>query len=315
MAAISQPTGGRRKTVSMHSAKPVPDRPRARNGPGDRMLIANHQRRCRAVDRKIIGIDAGGLTAGGIERHIEDIHGVEASPRLGCAITDAVMEEVAAWQNRPLEPCSPSVGLDAMRLDSGSDGAVSNQAVPPEGTPDVLDPWLPANEGATFPPNQGVADIPIAVVNGRKGCPQALAAAFAQTRSQSAIVHRPRQSITCASDTDRKAAATAGKTIPTAVDAAKAEAASAKSEDGDLATRSPAIAPNGQRAGNQGIPFLDHPPKGRRPIHTTNAIAAPNSTSRRTVPTRGHCPSHHAAATSIPLAVNATPSGWKHPGG
>lgn len=234
------------------------------------------------------------------------------------------MEEVTAWQNRPLEPCYPIVFMDAIRVNIRSDGAVANKAVfvalavLPDGTRDVLGLWFQANEGAKFWAkvlsdlrNRGVQDILIAVVDGLKGFPQAIEAAFPQTRVQTCIVHLLRHSMNFASYKDRKAVAAALKAIYTAVDADAAELALVGFEDSDLAKRYPAIAPSWRRAWNEVIPFLDYPPEVRKLIYTTNSIEALNSKIRRAVRTRGHFPSDDAAAKLIYLALNATSAEWK----
>ena len=108
-------TGRSRKTVSMESGKVVVDSPRGRNGGFDPMLIAKYQRRFREFDRKIIRMQAGGMTPRAVQGHSEAIYGLEASFGLISALTDAVMEEGAGWQNRPLERCPPIVFMDAIR--------------------------------------------------------------------------------------------------------------------------------------------------------------------------------------------------------
>ena len=271
---------------------------------------------------------ARGMTTREIQGHIEEIYGVEASPGLISAVTDAVMEEVTAWQSRPLEPCYPVVFMDAIRVNIRHDGAVSNKAVfvalavLPDGTRDVLGLWFQANEGAKFWAkvlndlrNRGVQDILIAVVDGLKGFPQAIEATFPRTQVQTCIVHLLRHSMSFASYRDRKAVAAAlkaiYKAIYTAVDAQAAEAALAAFEGGELAGRYPAVAPIWRRAWAEVIPFLDYPPEVRRLIYTTNAIEALNSKIRRAVRTRGHFPSDEAAAKLIYLALNATSTEWK----
>ena len=316
--------GSSQKTVTMDSGKVVLDIPRDRNGTFDPMLIAKYQRRFPEFDRKIVSMYARGMTTREIQGHIEEIYGVEASPSVISAITDAVMEEVTAWQNRPLDPCYPIVFMDAIRVNIRSDGAVSNKAVLvalavlPDGTRDVLGLWFQANEGAKFWAkvlsdlrNRGVQDILIAVVDGLKGFPQAIEAAFPQTRIQTCIVHLLRHSMNFASYKDRKAVAAALKAIYTAVDVEAAELALAEFEDSDLARQYPAIAPSWRRAWNEVIPFLDYPPEVRRLIYTTNSIEALNSKIRRAVRTRGHFPSDDAAAKLIYLALNATSTEWK----
>ena len=306
------------------SGKVVLDIPRDRNGTFDPLLIAKYQRRFPEFDRKIISMYARGMTTREIQGHIEEIYGVEASPALISAITDAVMDEVTAWQNRPLEPCYPIVFMDAIRVNIRSDGVVANKAVfvalaiLPDGSREVLGIWFQANEGAKFWAkvlndlrNRGVQDILIAVVDGLKGFPQAIEAVFPQTRVQTCIVHLLRHSMNFASYKDRKAVAAALKAVYTAVHAAAAEAALTTFEDSDLARQYPAIAPSWRRAWSEVIPFLDYPPEVRRLIYTTNAIEALNSKIRRAVRTRGHFPSDEAAAKLIYLALNATSPEWK----
>ena len=316
--------GSSQKTVATGTGKVVLDIPRDRNGTFDPVLIAKYQRRFPEFYTKIISMYARGMTTREIQGHIEEIYGFEASPSLISAITDTVMQEVTAWQNRPLEPCYPVVFMDAIRVNIRSDGAVSNKAVfvalaiLPDGTRDVLGLWFQANEGAKFWAkvlsdlrNRGVQDILLAVVDGLKGFPQAIEAAFPRTQVQTCIVHLLRHSMSFASYKDRKAVAAALKAVYTAVDAAAAEAALTEFEASDLSKRYPAIAPSWRRAWNEIIPFLDYPPEVRRLIYTTNAIEALNSKIRRAVRTRGHFPSDEAAAKLIYLALNATSAEWK----
>ena len=316
--------GSSQKTVTTGSGKVVLDIPRDRNGTFDPLLIAKYQRRFPEFDTKIVSMYARGMTTREIQGHIEEIYGVEASPSLTSAITDAVMDEVTAWQNRPLEPCYPVVFMDAIRVKIRTDGVVLNKAVfvalaiLPDGTRDVLGLWFQANEGAKFWAkvlsdlrNRGVQDILIAVVDGLKGFPQAIEAVFPQTQIQTCIVHLLRHSMSFASYKDRKAVAVALKAIYTAIDAEAAEDALAEFEQSDLAARYPAIVPSWRRAWNEVIPFLDYPPEVRRLIYTTNAIEALNSKIRRAVRTRGHFPSDEAAAKLIYLALNATSKEWK----
>ena len=316
--------GSSQKTVTTGSGKVVLDIPRDRHGRFDPLLIAKYQRRFPEFDRKIVSMYARGMTTREIQGHIEEIYGIEASPSLISAITDAVMDEVTTWQNRPLESCYPVVFMDAIRVNIRSDGAVSHKAVfvalgiLADGTRDVLGLWFQANEGAKFWAkvlndlrNRGVQDILIAVVDGLKGFPQAIEAAFPQTQVQTCIVHLLRHSMSFAGYKDRKAVATALKTVYTAVDAEAAEAALSEFEASDLAARYPAIAPSWRRAWSEVIPFLDYPPEVRRLIYTTNAIEALNSKIRRAVRTRGHFPSDDAAAKLIYLTLNATSQEWK----
>lgn len=207
-APTNRRNGTSQKTVTTDIGKIVLDIPRDRNGTFDPLLISKYQRRFPEFDAKIISMYARGMSTREIQGHIEDIYGFEASPGLISAITDAVMDEVTAWQNRPLEPCYPVIFMDAIRVKIRTDGAVINKAVfvalaiLPDGTRDVLGLWFQANEGAKFWAkvlndlrNRGVQDILIAVVDGLKGFPQAIEAAFPQTQVQTCIVHLLRHSM------------------------------------------------------------------------------------------------------------------------
>jgi putative transposase len=121
--------GASQKTVTTDTGKVVLDIPRDRNGTFDPLLIGKYQRRFPEFDRKIVSLYARGMTTREIQRHIEEIYGFEASPSLISAVTETVMEEVTAWQNRPLEPCDPVVFMDAIQVNIRDDGAVSNKAV------------------------------------------------------------------------------------------------------------------------------------------------------------------------------------------
>ncbi len=175
--------GSSEKTVTTGGGKVVLDIPRDRNGTFDPLLIAKYRRRFPEFDTKIVSMYARGMTTREIQGHIEEIYGVEASSSLISAITEAVMEEVTAWQNRPLEPCYPVIFMDAIRVKIRTDGVVLNKAVLvalailPDGTRDVLGLWFQANEGAkswakvlSELRNRGVQDILIA----RRGWAQGL---------------------------------------------------------------------------------------------------------------------------------------------
>ena len=175
--------------------------PRDRNGTFAPQIVAPHQRRFTGFDDKILSLYARGMTTREIQGHLEEIYGVEVSPSLISAVTDAVIEEVKEWQSRPLEPLYPILFLDALMVKMRHEGRVENRAVyvavglDLEGRKDVLGLWTSANEGAKFwlqvlteLRNRGVKDIFIACVDGLKGFPQAIEAVFPQAQVQTCIV-------------------------------------------------------------------------------------------------------------------------------
>ena len=206
--------------------------PRDREGTFDPKLIARYQRRFPGFDEKIVSMYARGMTVREIQGHLLELYGLEVSPDLIWTVTDAVLETVAEWQNRPLEPMYPLVFFDALRVKIRDEGLVRNKAVyvalgvTPEGTKDILGLWIETSEGAKFwlrvmneLKNRGVEDILIAVVDGLKGFPEAIAAVFPQTIVQTCIVHLIRNSMDFASWKDRKAIAAELKAIYRATDA------------------------------------------------------------------------------------------------
>jgi putative transposase len=173
-----------------------------------------------------VSMYARGMTVREIQGHLLELYGLEVSPDLISTVTDAVLETVAEWQNRPLEPMYPLVFFDALRVKIRDEGLVRNKAVyvalgvTPEGTKDILGLWIETSEGAKFwlrvmteLKNRGVEDILIAVVDGLKGFPEAIAAVFPPTIVQTCIVHLIRNSMDFASWKDRKPIAAELKAI------------------------------------------------------------------------------------------------------
>jgi len=204
---------------------------------------------------------ARGMSTREIVGHLRDLYGIEVSPDLISAVTDAVLEEIAAWQARPLEAAYPLVFFDALRVKVRDEGLVKNKAVHialgvrADGTKEVLGLWLEQNEGAKFwlrvvteLRNRGVEDVLIAVVDGLKGFPDAITAVFPDATVQTCIVHLLRQSLAFIAYKDRKAVAAGVKDIYRAVDATAGEAALAAFEEGSWGRKYPAIGQGWRRA-------------------------------------------------------------------
>ncbi|MFN3674268.1 MAG: IS256 family transposase, partial [Bosea sp. (in: a-proteobacteria)] len=278
--------------------------PRDRQSSFDPQLLAKYQRRFPGFNDKIISMYARGMSTREIAGHVQELYGVDVSPDLISAVTDAVLDEITAWQARPLEPVYPLVFFDALRVKIRDEGTVRNKAVHValgvrgDGTKEILGLWIETNEGAKFwlrvmneLKNRGVEDILIAVVDGLKGFPDAINAVFPETTVQTCIVHLLRNSLDFASWKDRRDLARALKLIYSAVDGTAAEAALTSFEGGFWGQKFPAIGQMWRRAWQEVIPFFAFPKDVRRIIYTTNAIEALNSKLRRAVRARGHFPS------------------------
>lgn len=315
-----------RKTVITETGKLNLAIPRDRKASFDPKLIAKYQRRFPDFDDKIISMYARGMSTREIVGHVREIYGLDVSPDLISAVTDAVLDDVAAWQARPLEAVYPLVFLDALRVKIRDEGMVRNKAVHialgvrGDGTKEVLGLWIETHEGAKFWLRvlnelraRGVEDILIAVVDGLKGFPEAIEAAFPETTVQSCIVHLLRHSLNFAPWKDRKAIAAALKSIYRAQDAQAGEAALDAFEAGPWGQKYAAITASWRRAWSEVIPFFAFAEEVRRLIYTTNAIEALNSKLRRAVRARGHFPSDDAAAKMLFLTLNRAEKDWKMP--
>jgi putative transposase len=258
--------------------------------------------------------------------HLRDLYGVDVSPDLISVVTDAVLDEVAAWQGRPLEPVYPLVFFDALRVKIRDEGLVRNKAVyvalgvRADGTKEILGLWLEQNEGAKFwlrvmneLKNRGVADILIAIVDGLKGFPEAIVAVFPEATVQTCIVHLLQHSLEFVPYKDRKAAAAALKDIYRAIDAASGEAALAAFEASSRGQKYPAIGQSWRRAWPEVVPFYAFHPDVRRLVYTTNAIEELNSKLRRAVRARGRFPTDEAAMKLLFLVLNRSEKEWTMP--
>src|ERR1044072_2562573 len=318
--------GDGKKTLVTHTGKMELEVPRDRQASFDPQLIAKYQRRFPGFDDKIVSMYARGMSTREIVGHLRDVYGIEVSPDLISAVTDAVLEEVAAWQARPLEASYPLIFFDALRVKIRDEGMVRNKAihialgVRADGTKEILGLWLEQNEGAKFwlrvmneLKNRGVEDVLIAVVDGLKGFPEAITAVFPQATVQTCIVHLLRHSLNFVSWKDRKPVAAALKGVYRAVDADAGEAALGAFEQSFWGQKYPAIGQSWRRAWNEVVPLYAFTGDVRRILYNTNAIEALNSKLRRAVRARGHFPSDEAATKLLFLVLNRSEKEWIMP--
>lgn len=299
--------------------------PRDREARFEPVLIGKYQRRLPDFDDKVISMYARGMSTREIQGHLAEIYGAEVSPQLISTVTDAVSAEVAEWQSRPLEPLYPVMFFDAIRVKVRDQGTVSNKAaylalgLTPDGRKHVLGLWIDPNEGAKFwlrivneLRNRGVSDILIAVVDGLKGFPEAINAAFPQTLVQTCVVHLLRNALAYVSWQDRKQVVAALKPIYQAPTVDAAQLALDNFEASPWGKKYPAIAPLWRRQWGQVIPFFAFPAEVRRIIYTTNAIESLNSTLRSAIRSRGHFPNDEAATKLLYLALRGVSRKWKN---
>jgi putative transposase len=319
----NQRNGKGAKTVLTEDGPIRIEVPRDRDGSFQPLLIPKHERRFTGFDDKIVAMYARGMTVREIQAFLLEQYATEVSPDFISSVTDEVMAEVTAWQSRPLELMYPVVFFDALRVKIRENAIVKNKAiylalgVLPDGTRDILGLWIESTEGAKFwmkvfndLKTRGVNDILIAVTDGLKGMPEALAAVFPATTLQTCIVHLMRNSLDYASWKDRRGLAAAIRPIYTAASAEAAQAELDVFTDGEWGRRFPTVSASWRSAWDRVIPFFAFPPAIRKIIYTTNSIENINAQLRKIIKTRGHFPSDEAATKLIWLALRNITAGW-----
>jgi transposase-like protein len=297
--------------------------PRDRAGTFVPQLIPKHERRFTGFDDKVIALYARGMTVREIQAFLREMYAVDVSPDLISAVTDAVVAEVTEWQARPLEPMYPVVFFDALRVKIRDEAVVRSKAVYlalavlPDGTRDILGLWIEQTEGAKFwlkvfndLKTRGCHAILVAVTDGLKGMPEALAVVYPATTLQTCIVHLIRNSLELTSWKDRKPLASALRTIYTAPTVEAAEAALHEFAAGPWGQRFPTVVKAWRQAWTHVIPLFAFPPAVRRVVYTTNALESVHARVRKIIKTRGHFPTDEAATKLIWLALRNITAEW-----
>jgi putative transposase len=297
--------------------------PRDREGSFEPQLVKKRQTRLAGLDDKVLGLYAGGMTVRDISGHLSELYGTEIGRDTISNITDAVLEDVAAWRTRPLDAVYPIVYFDAMIVKVREDRSVQNRAcylalgVNCDGDREVLGIWWQETEGAKFwlavlndLRRRCVEDVLIACVDGLKGFPEAIEATFPKTWVQTCIVHLIRASLRYVNYKDRKKVASALRPIYTA---ANADAALEELDrfDAEWGQRYPATVKAWRDAWEHVTPFLALPDELRRAVYTTNTIEGLHRQIRKAIKTRGHFPDEQAATKLIYLAIQKADAKWQ----
>ena len=290
--------------------------PRDRDGTFTPMLVPKGSRRLSGLDDMIVSLYAGGMTVRDIEHHLVSTIGTEISRETISKITDEVLDEVMAWQQRPLEAFYPVIYLDAIVVKIRDGAHVRNKSahvavgVDIDGVKHVLGIWIQATEGAKFwagvcaqLANRGVRDVLIVCCDGLTGFPEAIEATWPNSVVQTCVVHLIRAAMRFVSYKDRKTIAAALKPIYQAADADAAKAALDEFAASELGRANPNTVRVFVDAWEKFIPFLAFPPMLRRVIYTTNAIESLNYQLRKVTKNRGHFPSDDAAVKLLWLAI------------
>ena len=299
--------------------------PRDRNGSFEPQIIAKNQTRFTGFDDKIISMYSRGMTTREIEGHLKEMYGVDVSAALISTVTEAVMEEVKTWQNRPLEETYAILYLDALRVKIREGGHVQNRsiyvaiAVNMQGNKEVLGLWAADNEGAKFwlqiltdLQNRGAKDFFIACVDGLKGFPEAIESVYPRTEVQLCIVHLVRASLNYVNWKQRKEVAGDLRLIYQSGTVTEAEM-----QLDNFARKWDAVYPMvsqiWRRNWERIIPFFAYPGEIRKVIYTTNTIESLNMSLRKIIKMRGSFPNEEAAMKLLYLALRNASKKWTMP--
>ena len=315
--------GHRSKTVLTEVGPVGIDVPRDRDGSFEPKIVGKRKRRLSGIDELVLSLSAKGLTTGEVAAHLAEVYGADVSRQTISTITDKVIEGMAEWQNRPLDPVYPVVFIDAINVKI-RDGKVANRpvyialAVTCEGRREILGLWAgeapsvtggQVGEGAKYwlhvlteIKNRGVGDVLMVVCDGLTGLPDAIATVWPQTITQTCVVHLLRNSFRYAGRQHYDAIAKALRPVYTA--ATEAAAMERFLEFAETwGERYPAIVRLWENAWAEFVPFLSFDVEIRRVIATTNAIESVNARIRRAVKARGHFPNEQAALKCVYMAI------------
>ena len=311
-----------RKTLKGDFGELELETPRDRNSEFEPRMVKKHQTRWTGFDDKILSMYARGMSTRDIQAHLEEMYQVEVSPSLISEVTDGVMEEARAWQNRRLEAFYGVVFLDALFVKMRHEGRVENRAVYVaiginlEGRKEVLGLWTSSTEGAKFwlnvlteLRNRGVRDVYLFSVDGLKGFPQAIESIYPQAQVQLCIVHMVRASLNYVTWQDRKKAVADLKLIYRAVTAGEAERQLREFET--KWPKYPAVVKLWRENWEHVIPFFAFPEEIRKVVYTTNAVESLHMSLRKIIKTRGSFPTEEAAIKLLYLALTKTVEKWQ----
>ena len=317
--------GHTEKTVLMENQSTTIEIPRDRNGTFEPIIIPKHEKRVPLFNQQIISMYGRGMTDREIQGHLEEIYNIEVSPDLISRVTNAVLEDVREWQNRPLNKSYAIVYLDAIRVNGREDGKSCKKSVYTalgvdfEGQKDTLGLWIAETEGAKFwmnvlneLKNRGVEDILIACMDGLTGFPDALHAIYPETRVQLCIVHMVRNSTKFVSYKDLKKVCADLKTIYSA-STEKAGREALEDFGKKWNDKYPLIYKSWDHHWNNLNEFFKYSPEIRRAIYTTNAVESLNYSLRKVTKNRSTFPTDDAILKILYLAIKNASKKWTMP--
>jgi putative transposase len=313
------------KTLKTELGEIPIDMPRDRNSTFEPQIVPKGETHWNGFDERIIGLYAGGMTVEEIRGHLADIYGVNVSKDFISTVTDKVLDDVRAWQSRPIDECYLVLWIDALVVKVRVDGVVRNRpaylvlGLNLEGKKEALALVMGAgDESAKFwlkvlndLRNRGLRTVCIVCCDGLSALPDAVEAVFADAWVQTCVVHLIRNSLKHVSYKDQKAITRDLRPIYKA--ATEDEALEALATFEATWARYPMIGELWRRNWERFTPFFAFPEDIRRIIYTTNSIEAVNRQLRKIIKTRGHFPTEDAAIKLLWLALVRAEKKWTYP--
>jgi transposase-like protein len=299
--------------------------PRDRDGEFSPIIVPKKQNRIEGLDQKILSLYAKGMSLTDIKMQLYELYEADVSESLISKITDGVMDEVRAWQSRPLESIYPVVFFDCLVIKVRHDKRIINKAVyvalgiDLEGKKDILGLWISENEGSKFwlgnlteMKNRGMSDMLIACTDNLTGMSEAIAAVYPKCEHQLCIVHQIRNSLKYVSYKDRKELT--GDLKPIYRSATEEEALlSLESFETKWGKRYPQIAKSWYDNWPNLVIFLQYPEAIRKIIYTTNAIESVNSQLRKVTNNKRVFPNDDSVFKTLFLTIEYIVAKWTMP--
>jgi transposase-like protein len=324
--ADNRRNGRSRKTVKSSTGAFELETPRDRAGTFEPKLVKKHQRTVSdEIESKILSMYGLGMSYSDIADHVEEMYGIGVSSATISTITDKLIDEVKAWQARPLESVYPFVWLDAIHYKIRDKGRYETKAVCTvlalnlEGKKEVLGLYLSTSEGANFwlsvltdLQNRGVQDILIASVDGLTGFPDAIAAIYPHTELQLCIVHQIRNSLRYVASKNHKAFLVDLKRVYRAASLGEAELALDELES-LWGEKYPIVIKSWRSKWQHLSAYFKYPADIRRIIYTTNSIEAVHRQFRKLTKTKGGFPNDDSLLKLLYMGINNASRKWTMP--
>ena len=318
--------GKSKKTVKSTSGEFELETPRDRAGTFEPKLVKKHQRTVSdEIEAKILSMFGLGMSYADIAGHVQELYGITVSTATISTITDRLIEEVKAWQCRPLDSVYPFVWLDAIHYKIRDKGRYQSKAVytvlalAMDGKKEVLGLYLSESEGANFwlsvltdLQNRGVSDILIASVDGLTGFPEAIASIYPHTEVQLCIVHQVRNSLRYVASKNHKAFLADLKRVYRAASLAEAETALDELESvwGD---KYPIVIKSWRTKWEHLSAYFKYPEDIRRIVYTTNSIEAVHRQFRKLTKTKGGFPNDDSLLKLLYMGIINASKKWTMP--